>query len=207
MNYEELIKAVRAGDDVAFMALWNTVDPKAVSALKRGLRKEDWEDIEQSSKLAFWQAIMSGINTDNIPGYIQQTIRSQVFFFAKQEQPGKYEPAVVESLDDNESIHNELVDECSNPELQAEINSLLRYIKRKLSGEEYSCWRLATQHGYTLDELSQKLEMPRSTIHDAIKRAEKKVVDIMREEGYDEDFLLQWEHSNIPMDVVIEEDE
>lgn len=203
MNYEELIKAVRAGDDVAFMALWNTVDPKAVSALKRGLRREDWEDIEQNAKLAFWQAIMSGVAIDNVPAYIQTTLATKVADYSRN----NVEEDAAFSFDDDESLHQELIDDCNNPELQAEISSLLRYIKRMLSGEEYNCWRLATQHGYTIDEIAQKTGIHRSSVHRNIQRAEKKVVDIMREEGYDEDFLLQWEHSNIPMDGVIEEDE
>ncbi len=161
---ESLLTAVAAGDRAAFRELYRRTAPKLYAIVRALIRnKERSDEILQDAFVRIWR---NAARFDPVKGSAMTWLSTLTRRLAIDDLRRRVEP--VRSLDADEALQNTLAAEVPDPEPVAS-GRLGRCLER-LRQDYRRAVLLAYIHGFTYEQLSQRLDKPVGTVKTWVHR-------------------------------------
>jgi RNA polymerase sigma-70 factor (ECF subfamily) len=163
----DLIRAVAAGDRVAYQRLYATTAPKLFGIVLRMIRDRSMaEDILQDVFLRVWRNAGTFSPATGTPlAWLSSIARNRSIDILRQKS------LVLPDHDDADTDWQQLIADPRDPEADFMDISALRHCLAEIDEPARSCVLLAYYEGYSRDELAVRFDRPVNTIKTWLHRS------------------------------------
>lgn len=165
-NLKALLAATAKGDEAAFHRLYQATSGKLFGVAVRILKRHDLaEDAVQDSYLRIWDGAGGYKPESGTPlGWMVTITRNRSIDLLRKRAESQLDDDLGETIKDEN-----VPDPFSQTAQSAALRSFLNCLK-KLDGKSQNCLLLAYYHGYTHEEIAERISSPVGTVKSRIRR-------------------------------------
>ena len=181
MEEVQLLQKAVKGDDSAFEELANAYQPRIYAVCLRVLKSEqDAQDACQETLIKIYTNIKKFRFSSRFSTWIYTIARNTALDLLRRKRPN------ISSIEDYKEAGMDIPDMQSGPDAKTEQNEIRHFITgmiNSLNIEQRICIVLKDVDGYSIDEISDILNLPEGTVKSRLHRGREKLRVLIADAG------------------------